>query len=246
MNKGTTDMEPKGKVIVFEGGDGSGKATQASLLAWKLEDVYPERKIISVSFPNYSGPYSQMVKLYLGGELEYMRQYMSNYAFVTLISQMYASDRLGTFLEKHEGGKSILQWYKEGAIIVCDRYSTSNMLHQSAMLDNHSEVIDYLNMLTKLEYDTLGLPKPDQVYYLDVPPEVSIENMKRRYQGRPENDLLENLTHLSRVYEIKDMIARRERWKIIPSTRKIHSEHVMRQIEDIHMDIYVDVIEHLI
>ena len=157
----------KGKLIVFEGTDGSGKATQSRLLCKRLErEGIPCRKI---DFPRYGKPSAVMVQEYLDGKLGKNPSDVSAYA-ATLF---YATDRYASYQEDWGG------FYEAGGLVIADRYTTSNAVHQASKLTG-AERQEYLAWLFDLEYGRLGLPKPDLVLYLDIPIEITERMMRRR------------------------------------------------------------------
>ena len=156
-----------GKLIVFEGTDGSGKATQSRLLCQHLEKCgTPYQKI---DFPRYGKPSAAMVQEYLNGNLGKNPCDVNAYA----ASMFYAVDRYASY--KQDWGK----FYEEGGLIVADRYTTSNAVHQASKL-SEEERKPYLDWLFDLEYRLLGLPAPDMVVYLDMPTEITERMMRQR------------------------------------------------------------------
>lgn len=160
----------RGKLIVIEGLDGSGKATQTGLLCQRLEKEW-RGKTRKISFPDYNDPSSALVKLYLGGELGGLDEINAYGA-----SLFYTVDRYASFL-RHWGRD-----YREGALIIADRYATSNVAHQMSKLPRE-QWDDYLTWLEETEYHRVGLPRPDLVVYLDMEPEISKKLLSRRYAG---------------------------------------------------------------
>ena len=160
----------KGKLYVIEGLDGSGKATQAQVLYEKLR----ERGILvrKVSFPNYASDSSAPVRMYLRGDFGRDPSSVNAYA----ASSFYAIDRYAGF--KSDWGT----FYENGGVIIADRYTTSNAIHQCAKLPRDQWDI-FLQWLFHYEYDLLGIPAPDAVIYLLVDPEVSQKLMTGRYEG---------------------------------------------------------------
>lgn len=157
------------KLIVIEGLDGSGKATQAKLLTEAL--IKQGKTAREVSFPDYDSPSSALVKMYLGGAFGSHPDDVNAYA----ASSFYAVDRYASFKRDWQS-----DWEK--GIVIADRYTTSNAIHQCSKLDR-SEWSTYLNWLFNYEYKLLQIPKPDLVIYLHVDPQVSQELLKKRYQG---------------------------------------------------------------
>ena len=159
-----------GKLIVFEGTDGSGKATQTRLLCQALKQAgiaYQE-----IDFPRYGKPSAAMVQEYLDGNLGKKPGDVNAYA----ASMFYAMDRFASY--KQDWGA----FYEEGGLIVADRYTTSNAVHQASKLPDEERNV-YLDWLFDTEYRLLGLPKPDLVIYLDMPTEITEKMMRQREQS---------------------------------------------------------------
>ncbi len=170
----------KSKIIVIEGLDGSGKATQTALLAQKLSDK--GLKVRRLEYPDYNSPSSALVKMYLGGEFGSKPGDVNAYA----ASAFYAVDRAAGYLKDWQND------YRDGALFLCDRYCTSNVIYQMAKVDD-AERDGFIKWLEDFEYVKLGLPKPDCVIYLDVSPDVSQKLMEKRYGGDPgKKDLHES------------------------------------------------------
>ncbi len=159
-----------GKLIVIEGLDGSGKATQTALLCEHLKET--GRSFTRLSYPNYDSPSSALVKMYLGGELSKDADGVNPYA----AAAFYAVDRCADFLKFHKTD------YENGGLFVSDRYATSNAIYQTSKLDE-SEWDAYISWLDDFEYKKLGVPRPDAVIYLDMSVEVSQKLLSKRYGG---------------------------------------------------------------
>ncbi|MBQ7014531.1 MAG: deoxynucleoside kinase [Clostridia bacterium] len=157
-------------IFIIEGIDGSGKTTQVELLGKRLAES--GKKVKRIKFPDYESDSSALVKMYLKGDFGTHPEDVSAYA----ASTFYAVDRYSSY--KTGWGKD----YNEGTVIISDRYVSSNIIHQSSKLKNE-EKKDYYNWLFDLEYNKLALPVPTAVFFLDVPPEISIKNVENRYQG---------------------------------------------------------------
>ena len=157
----------KGKLIVVEGLDGSGKSTQLELLRARLQG-----DVVYVKFPAYDSDSSALVKMYLAGEFGSQPGDVNAYA----ASAFYAVDRFASF--KTDWGKA----YLKGATVICDRYTTSNAVHQASKLDE-KDWEGFLSWLYDFEYGKIGIPKPDKVIFLDMPVEVSQKLMTARYNG---------------------------------------------------------------
>lgn len=160
----------KSKIIVIEGLDGSGKATQTKILADRLSDKgLPVKRL---EFPNYESPSSALVKMYLNGDFGSKPQDVNAYA----ASAFYAVDRVAGFLGDWKKD------YENGTILLSDRYATSNVIYQMSKLAE-SERDSFILWQEDFEYGKLGLPKADAVIYLDVDPDVSQKLMQKRYKG---------------------------------------------------------------
>lgn len=159
-----------GKLIVIEGLDGSGKATQtARIFEYINEKGVDSRRL---SFPDYDSPSSALVKMYLGGEFSDSPGGVNAYA----ASAFYAVDRCAGFLKDWKND------YDKGKIFVADRYATSNAIYQMGKLPD-SEWNIFLDWIEDFEYNKLGVPKPDKVIYLDMSVEVSQKLLAKRYHG---------------------------------------------------------------
>ena len=145
-----------GKLIVIEGTDGSGKSTQFRLLTERLSQE--GKKFQRLVFPQYAEPSSALIRMYLGGEFGTNPSDVNAYA----ASAFYAVDRYASY--KKVWGK----WYEEGGLVVSDRYTTSNAVHQASK-EPEDQQGTFLNWLYEFEYGKLGLPRPDLTIYLDVP-----------------------------------------------------------------------------
>ena len=197
----------KSKIIVIEGLDGSGKATQTALLAQKLSEK--GIKVRRLEYPDYDSPSSSLVKMYLGGEFGSKPEDVNAYA----ASAFYAVDRAAGFLGDWKAD------YQSGTLFLCDRYCTSNIIYQMAKVGD-SERDAFIEWQADFEYDKLGLPRPDAVIaviYLDVSPDVSQKLMEKRYGGdQSKKDLHEsNLSFLLSCRKSALYAAEKCGWKII-------------------------------
>lgn len=212
----------KGKLIVIEGLDGSGKGTQAAELAKNLAaGGAPVRK---VSFPDYASDSSALVKMYLSGQFGKDPQDVNAYA----ASTFYAVDRFASF-KRDWGG-----FYEGGGIVVADRYTTSNAVHQCSKLPQE-QWDAFLAWLFDFEYHLLGIPSPDLVVYLSVDPAVSQRLMTGRYQGdESRKDIHEgNLAYLRRSRLAAEYCSSRLGWRQIECC----GGGQMRTVEAIQADI---------
>ncbi len=193
------------KLIVIEGLDGSGKATQAKLLAENLlaKGIHTRK----VSFPNYDSDSSSLVKMYLRGDFGSHPDDVNAFA----ASSFYAVDRYASY--KHDW----LDDYCKG-VIIADRYTTSNAVHQCSKLP-HEQWDSFLEWLFDFEYNKLDIPKPDLTIYLRVDPDVSQKLMEERYHGEDKRDIHEkDLEYLARCRKAADYCAERFGWRIVECT----------------------------
>lgn len=146
-----------GKLIVIEGVDSSGKQTQTEKLYNELKNRGYD--VMTVAFPNYKSKSSELVKMYLGGEFGDDPEAVNPYT----ASAFFAVDRVASYK---------LEWQnelKKNKIIIADRYTTSNMIHQASKIDDIDEKNKFLDWVYDFEYNKLGLPEPDVVVFLDMP-----------------------------------------------------------------------------
>jgi len=212
----------RGKLIVIEGLDGSGKATQSKLLYEAL--LAAGKPVRKVSFPDYESNSSALVKMYLAGEFGKDPADVNAYA----ASTFFAVDRFASF--KRDWGK----FYEEGGIVIADRYTTSNAIHQCSKLPRE-QWDAYVQWLFRFEFDQMGIPAPDQVIYLQVDPAVSQKLMTLRYQGdESKKDIHEsNLDYLAKSREAARYCADKLGWVTV----KCDDGDAMRSIEDIHAQV---------
>lgn len=190
-----------GRLIVLEGLDGSGKSTQLSLLRERLTG-----EVRFVKFPDYDSPSSALVKLYLSGAFGSSPEDVNAYA----ASAFYAVDRYAGF--KSDWGRD----YEAGATILCDRYATSNAVHQAAKLAG-AQRDAYLDWLYDFEFGKLGIPRPDAVLFLDMPVAVSQRLMTGRYAGdEGKKDIHErDVAYLEHCREAALYAAERLGWSVV-------------------------------
>lgn len=213
----------KGKLIVFEGTDGSGKATQARMMAQRLKSE--NIAFHEIDFPRYGNPFAEPARLYLQGVLGSKPGDVSAYA----ASVLYAVDRFASY--KEDWGK----FYEEGGVILANRYTTSNAVHQASKLPDE-ERMTFLDWLSDLEYDKLQLPVPDLVVYLDLPTDISEQMMRRREAatGTTADIHEQDAAYLRRCRDNARQVANICRWRIIDCARNGE----IRTIDDIHAEAW--------
>lgn len=218
----------KGKLIVIEGGDGSGKATQTKLLQHHLQ--HDGHRVQSISFPDYDSDSSALVKMYLRGDFGSDADAVNPYA----ASAFYAVDRFASYQMKWK------QFLQDGGIVLADRYTTSNMLYQMIKMDDAIAQDYYLDWLWDFEFDKLGLPEPDAVILLDVPLAVTEELMAARHgkTGGQTGDIHEqNEGFLAKCHDAYDVLATRYGWTRISCADGMK----LKSPEAIHEAVYTAV-----
>ena len=222
-----------GKLFVIDGTDGSGKQTQFEKLKERLNKDGIEYR--TVSFPNYDSPSSSLVKMYLSGEFGTNAQEISPY----IASTFYAADRYATFQTGYK------KYYEDGGIILADRYTTANMVHQAGKIKDKEERDKFLKWLWDFEFKLYGLPVPTEVFFLNMPTEKALELMKDRKNKFDENakkDIHEsNEKHMKDAYEAACDVAKDYNWFEIKCMR----DNKLRTIDDIHEEIYEEVKKHI-
>ena len=211
-----------GKLIVIEGTDGSGKSTQFRLLSEHLEKENIAFK--HLVFPRYQEESSALIRMYLGGEFGSKPSDVGAYA----ASAFYAVDRYASY--KMDWG----QWYENGGIVLSDRYTTSNAVHQASKETGNARE-EYLKWLYEFEYDKLGLPRPDLTIYLDVPTDFTEKMLRGREAAtNTQADIHEqDMAYLATCRQCGREAAEYYGWKVIQCVR----DGAMRTMEDIHNEI---------
>ena len=212
-----------GKLIVIEGTDGSGKSTQFRCLTERLSREGREFK--TLVFPQYAEPSSALIRMYLGGEFGSNPTDVNAYA----ASAFYAVDRFASY--KKVWG----DYYEQGGLIVSDRYTTSNAVHQTSK-EPPERRQEFLKWLYEFEYDKLALPRPDLTIYLDVPTAFTEKLLRSREAStNTQADIHEkDMAYLATCREMGRAAAQFYGWTVIECVR----DGAMRSIEDIHEEIY--------
>lgn len=199
------------KLFVIDAPDGAGKATQVKKLQERLESE--GYKVRVISYPTYGEKHCVFVEMYLNGEFGTNPYDVSP----KLASSFYALNRYADYMTDWKKD------YEKGVIILADRYTTSNMIHQAAKFKTNEEKDEFINWLTDLEYNINGIPEPTAVLYLDVAPEVTAqlrENRLNKIDGTESKDIHEsNLEYMRASYETALYIAKQQNWITIPCTK---------------------------
>ena len=156
-----------GKLIVFEGIDGSGKSTQFHMMCTRLLGEEVPFKLLT--FPRYGEQSSALIRMYLSGDFGEKPEDINPFA----ASTFYAVDRFASFAQDWRG------FYEAGGMVLTDRYTTSNALHQGSKLPADKRP-DFFKWLYDFEFTLMELPKPDIVIYMDIPLEESLKRIKKR------------------------------------------------------------------
>ena len=222
-----------GKLFVIDGTDGSGKQTQFQKLQESLTKDGIDYKV--VSFPNYDSPSSSLVKMYLSGEFGENAKEISPY----IASTFYAADRYATFQKGYK------KYYEDGGIILADRYTTANMVHQAGKIKDEEEREKFLNWLWDFEFNLYGLPVPSEVFFLNMPIENAVDLIKNRenkFTHQDKKDIHErDVNHLKDAYNAACDVAKKYNWYEI----KCVKDGEIRSIEDIHEEIYNEIKKHI-
>lgn len=213
-----------GKLIVIEGAcDGIGKTTQFNLLKEHL--MNDGEKVVNHHFPSYNTPQGALVEKYLKGELGNPSEASAYY-----IADLYAVDRAVTWYTK------LKEEYDKGNIVLLDRYTTSTLIYQSAMIDDIEKKKEFIDFVIDHEYNKIGIKKPDNVIFLTAPYDL-VTNLREK---REENEGISNDIHesnkefMKKVYENALFVADYLSWDKVECS----NGNEMRSRNDIHDDIY--------
>ena len=217
-----------GKLIVIEGTDGSGKSTQFRMMSQRLEQENVSFR--HIVFPRYSEESSALIRMYLGGQFGSKPADVNAYA----ASSFYAVDRYASY--KMDWG----QWYEDGGLVLSDRYTTSNAVHQASK-EPEDQQAAFLQWLYDFEYDKLKLPRPDLTIYLDVPTDFTEKMLRSREASTNTTaDIHEqDMSYLATCRETGRKAAQYYGWTVIQCVK----DGAMRSIEDIHEEIYAHVLK---
>ena len=222
-----------GKLFVIDGTDGSGKQTQLAKLKERFDKEGINYRV--VSFPNYDSPSSSLVKMYLGGEFGTDAKKISPY----IASTFYAADRYATYKKDYE------EYYNNGGIILADRYTTANMVHQAGKIQDEAEREKFLNWLWDFEFNLYGLPVPTEVFFLNMPTDYAVklmENRENKITHEAKKDIHErDKSHLLDAYNAACSLVEKYNWHEV----KCVKNEEIRTIEDIHEEIFEELKKHL-
>ena len=213
-----------GKFIAIDGLDGSGKGTQSEILVNRLKSE--GKRVRVLSFPVYESDSSIFVRMYLEGKLGDKPSDTNAYA----ASMFFAADRYVSYATDWK--KDILD---PDTIVVANRYTTANAVHQLSKLPRE-EWEDFLKWLWDFEFTRLGLPAPDLVLYLELPPRLSLSLVRSRSDSTGQKmDIHERDTaYMDKCYDAALYSCEKLGWKRI----QCYNGDVIRTREDIAEEIY--------
>ena len=219
-------MESKGKIIVLEGIDGSGKSAQYRKLCARLQSEGVNFR--SVEYPRYSEETSSLIRMYLAGQFGENPNDVNPYAS----SIFYAVDRYASFMTDWK------DYYRGGGLMLLDRYTTSNAVHQGAKLPE-GEQPAFFDWLYDLEYVKLGLPRPDLVIYLDVDLETSLARVRHRQEktGKDGDIHEKDAAYLAKCIATGSRAADHYGWKRVDFKKNGQ----IRELDEKHEEIFADV-----
>lgn len=212
-----------GTLIAFEGTDGSGKSTQFGRFCQRLDAMGREYR--NLVFPQYKEPSSALIRMYLGGEFGHRPEDVNPYA----ASAFYAVDRYAS-LKKVWG-----DYYAQGGLVVTDRYTTSNAVHQAVKCAPEDRPA-FFQWLDDFEHDKLGLPRPSLVLYLDMPTDQAVTLLRAREKAtHTQADIHELDTgYLAACRDCALQAAQTLGWRVVSC---MEGER-LRSIEEIHEEIW--------
>ncbi len=213
-----------GKIIVFEGIDGSGKGTQSKKLYSYLKSI--QHKVILFEFPCYSETFfGKEVGNYLNGEFGNLDEIDPKFSAI-----LYAGDRF----EKRD---EIIEKLNQNYTIICDRYVPSNIAHQIAKYKNKKQKTMLRKWIEELEYKVYKLPKPNIIFFMDMNPDKSSDlvlKKDKRVYTKKKKDLHEsNNDYLEQVYVAFKELSKEKNWINI----KCQTKDSIKSIETIHKEI---------
>ncbi len=226
----------KGKLIVIDGIDGSGKGTQTELLVKALQAKKIKVKLIS--FPEYSTNF-------FGNFIGYcLKEQYFNFVQVhpKIASVLFAADRF-------EAKEKIEKWLQQGFIVIADRYVSANQIHQGGKITNTKKREKFIEWLDEMEYKVFKIPKPDVIFYLDLPLKIALKLIKERdlikkrnYLGQKKDVHEKDINFLKNSYKAAQWLSNRKNklqknWIIVDCLK----DGAIDTRENIHKKIYESV-----
>lgn len=214
-----------GKLIVIDGADGSGKATQSNLLYERLKQE--GRQVEKFDFPRYTDNFfGKLIRECLDGQYG---DFMSVHP--KIVSSLYAADRF-------ESSERLQNWLGSGTTVILDRYVSANMVHQGAKITDETELALFLSWLEEMEHGVFKIPRPDTIIYLNVPHTIRKElvsnDATRKTADLAERDQAHQIASERCAEKVATLSPG---WQVVSCME----EGVLRSREDIHEDIYTKV-----
>lgn len=218
----------RGKHIVIEGTDGSGKKTQVAELLKRF--ISEGKNAESIDFPRYGTPSAYFVEKYLHGG------YGSGDEVGPYTASLFYS------LDRYDHSKGIKEKLDSGTTVICDRFTSANMGHQAGKIDDISKRDEYLEWLNKLEFETMGIPKPDMIILLYVSPEMNQKLMagradKEYLKGKKQDIHESDFNHMKKASEAFLYVAKKYGWTVVNCA----PEGELLSIADIHEMVWSEV-----
>lgn len=218
----------KGRLIVIDGGDGAGKATQVRLLVERL--MADGHVVETLDFPRYTeNTFGKLLRECLDGHRGDFMQVDARVA-----SALYAADR-------YETKPRIIEWLEAGKVVVLDRYVSANMMHQGAKIHDKKELESFLEWLDHMEHEVFRIPRPDMIVYLEVPHDVRAKLKaqavaEEKHGKEVKLDLAEaDADHQRKAEErAQEIVASRNEWQKVSCA----TNDGLRTREEIHEEIY--------
>jgi len=216
----------KGKLIVLDGTDGSGKATQIKILMKRLKKKGYEIEI--TDFPQYGHKSAALVEEYLNGKFGSAEEVGPYRASI-----FYACDR-------YEASFKMKEWLKEGKVIISNRYVSASMGHQAGKIKDIKERDRFLEWLKDLEFNIFGIPKPDKNILLYMPPEIGYQlidqkDLREYIKNNKMKDIHEeDLQHLRDAAQAYLYVAEKYKWDVINCA----PNNKLRTIDDISEELW--------
>jgi len=224
------DKEMLGKLIVIDGGDGAGKATQASLLVQRLRAE--GQKVETLDFPQYAqNTFGELIRECLDGK---RGDFMA--VDPRIASALYAADRF-------ESKPRLEEWLKEDKVVILDRYVSANMMHQGAKISDPAVLESFLSWLDHMEHHIFGIPRPDMILYLAVPNSVrnhlkSQAVSEGKLDAKTKDVAEQDMEHQLRTEErARSIVANKNNWIAIDCV----ADNKIKSREEIHVLIYEEV-----
>jgi dTMP kinase len=218
----------KGKLIVIDGADGSGKGTQFKLLLKRLQEENID--VQTKDFPQYGKKSAGLVEEYLNGA----------YGDAKAVGPYRASVFFA--VDRYDASFEMTEWLKQGAIVLCNRYVTANMMHQGGKIERDSERTKYFEWLKELEFGLFEIPEPDINLFLHVPPTIATKLVEKKghrdYIGGEGKDLHEaDMDHQrdteKTLLELADMLPNTHLIKCAPDNEMLSPEEIHEMIWEI-------------